>query len=170
MNRQFEVAQAEVSMRPLDPVGSVIPEVEGQNFNGAQSDTNAQAVNAAGREYSGPERFMRALLRVRPAKNPALAGSAHRAFRASLIISAVRCLITYVAVPILVPLISFAGVVAAPIGIVLCVYAVVNGIVSVRRFWSADYRGKWMYTWFMLVVFIILGFALFSDISRMVAS
>ena len=96
-----------------------------------------------------------------------VAQGAHRAFRTSVVVSGIRCLITYVLVPVLVPLLSFIGVLAAPIGIALCVVAVVNGVISVRRFWIADYRGKWMYTWFIAVVFVVLGFALAADIGRL---
>lgn len=110
------------------------------------------------------DRLMRRLLRITTVDSKAGRG-AHRAFRLALVISGVRCLITYLVIPIGVPMLSFIGVVAAPIGIVLCVYAIVNGVISVRRFWAADYRGKWMYTWFIAVVFIVLAFALVSDIS-----
>lgn len=113
------------------------------------------------------DRFMRRLLRVTTVDSKAGRG-AHRAFRLALIISGVRCLITYLVIPLGVPMLSFIGVVAAPVGIALCVYAIVNGVISVRRFWAADYRGKWMYTWFIAVVFIVLAFALASDISHLV--
>lgn len=117
--------------------------------------------------HSAADRFMRRLLRVRTTDRRVLR-DAHKAFRVSLVISAVRCLITYLVVPIAVPLLSFAGVFAAPIGIALCVVAVVNGVVSVRRFWTSDHRMKWMYTWFMLFVFAVLAVAFYADISRLV--
>ena len=56
---------------------------------------------------------MRTLLRVDGLDRSADAG-AHRAFRVSVLVSAVRCLITYLAIPILIPLLSLAGWVAAP--------------------------------------------------------
>lgn len=131
-------------------------------------DASASAIvpRSAG-EHSAIDRFMRRLLRVRTTDRRVL-GDAHKAFRVSLVISAVRCLITYLVVPIAVPLLSFAGVFAAPIGIALCAVAVVNGVVSVRRFWTSDHAMKWMYTWFMLFVFAVLAVALYADISRLV--
>src|SRR5690606_35652757 len=89
------------------------------------------------------------------------------AFCFSVMISAVRCLITYVLVPILVPILSLSGWVAAPVGMALCVLAVVNGVVSVRRFWRSDHPKRWMYTAFIGVVFVILAIALVSDLSRL---
>ncbi|NLE97544.1 MAG: hypothetical protein GX596_06090 [Propionibacterium sp.] len=92
---------------------------------------------------------------------------AHRAFRTSVVFSAVRCIITYVAIPVLVPILSLSGWVAAPIGMALCVVAVINGIVSLKRFWGSDHPKRWMYTAFMGVVFLILALALVSDLSRL---
>lgn len=113
------------------------------------------------------DRFMRRLLRVPDVPKQEI-GDAHKAFRTSLVVSAIRCLVTYLVVPIAVPLVSFAGVFAAPIGIVLCVVAVVNGIHSVRRFWNSDHRMKWVYTWFIAFVFLVLAVALHADINRLI--
>ena len=112
------------------------------------------------------DRAMRRLLGVAEHDSGASAG-AHRAFRVSVLVSAVRCLIMYIAIPVLVPLLSLAGWVAAPVGIALCVVAVVNGVVSVRRFWASDHPRRWMYTWFMGVVFVILAVAMVFEFSRM---
>ncbi|HMR49757.1 MAG TPA: hypothetical protein PKE40_10790 [Arachnia sp.] len=130
-----------------------------------------EAGSATMSERTAPDRFMRRLLLVpeSPSPDSRTVGEAHRAFRISLIVSGVRCLFSYVLIPVLVPLLSFAGVLAAPVGIALCVIAVVNGIVSLRRFWVSNHRSRWMYTWFMVVVFAVLAVALFSDIARLVA-
>jgi hypothetical protein len=112
------------------------------------------------------DRFMRRLLGV--AETDARSGGgAHRAFRVSVVVSAARCLVTYVLIPVLVPVASLAGWVIAPVGMALCAVAVVNGVVSVRRFWRADHPQRWMYTAFMAVVFVILAVALVSDLSRL---
>ena len=115
------------------------------------------------------DRFMRRLLRVRAIDKKALTG-AHRAFRLSLVFTAVRCTVMYLLVPILLPVVSLTSVVAAPIGITLCLIALVNGVVSLRRFWRADHRAKWTYTWFMACVFVVLAVALTFDIRTLVAS
>lgn len=118
------------------------------------------------RSDAAADRAMRRLLGVRAVDARAGRG-AHRAFRVSVLVSAVRCLITYVLVPVLVPILSLSGWVAAPIGLALCVYAVGNGVVSLRRFWRADHQHRWLYTAFMAVVFVILALALASDLSRL---
>ena len=122
-------------------------------------------------EPSRADRFVRRLLRVDQSPVPCSAAgassSAHRAFRLSLVVSGIRCLVTYLAVPILVPLISFASVLAAPLGIALCLVAFVSGTAGVRRFWRSNHRHKWTYTWFMVAVFVTLAVALWFDIARL---
>lgn len=118
------------------------------------------------RSDGAPDRFMRKLLGVTEVDGRSSAG-AHSAFRTSVVISGIRCLITYLLIPVLVPMASLAGWVAAPVGIALCVYAVINGIVSLKRFWRSDHKQRWTYTIFMAIVFGILGLALVSDLSRL---
>ncbi|MFZ1286926.1 MAG: hypothetical protein WAR57_07800 [Candidatus Phosphoribacter sp.] len=112
------------------------------------------------------DRFMRGALGISAVDRRSTEG-AHRAFRVSVMVSALRCLITYVLIPFFVPILSLSGWVAAPIGMALCVLAIVNGIVSVRRFWRSDHRQRWMYTAFIGTVFIILTVALISDLTRL---
>lgn len=119
----------------------------------------APVAGADARETVRPaDRFMLRLLRVRQVDQidmEALAG-AHRAFRWAIVFTAIRCTVTYLLVPILIPVVSVAGVVATPLSITLCLLAGVNGVISLRRFWRTNHRGKWMYTWFMAFVFLIL--------------
>ncbi|WP_240739997.1 hypothetical protein [Leucobacter triazinivorans] len=96
--------------------------------------------------------------------------AAHRSFRRSLVLSGVRCVVSYVLIPLLVPVISFFGVVATPISLLLCVFAAVNGVASVRRFWRADHRLKWMYTMFIGIVFVVLTVAVTGDIAKLAAT
>lgn len=132
----------------------------------ATSTIGAQAATTSDfRSDAAPDRVMRRLLGI-TARTGSSVG-AHRAFRISVIVSAVRCLITYLVVPIAVPLLSLAGWVAAPVGIALCIYAVINGVVSLRRFWGFDHPRRWLYTGFMAVVFVILAIALVSDLSQL---
>lgn len=111
------------------------------------------------------DRLMRRLLGVTGIDRRSGDG-AHRAFRTAVLVSAVRCLITYLAIPVLVPVLSLSGRVAAPVGLALCAVAYVNGVIAVRRFWASDHRYRWMYTGFMGVVFLILAIATVSEMQR----
>jgi hypothetical protein len=117
---------------------------------------------------SRSDRFMRRLLRV-TATDPNAVFGARSAMRRSIIISGIRCTITYLLVPILVPILGFMGTFAAPVSIALILYAMVNGVVSVRNFWIADHRARWQYTWFMGAVFIALTVALAFDVMSVVS-
>ena len=111
------------------------------------------------------DRWMRRLLQITGVDQRSGEG-AHHAFRISVVISALRCLITYVAIPVLVPILSLAGWVAAPVGMALCAIAAVNGVLSVRRFWRADHPHRWTYTAFIGVVFVILTISVATELSR----
>ncbi len=118
--------------------------------------------------FSPADRFMRRLLRV-SATDARAARGAQRAFRVSIVISAIRCTVSYLAVPILIPFTAIAGLVAAPLSIALCLFAIVNGVISIRRFWIANHRYRWMYTAFMAFVFAVLAVAIVFDVNRLVA-
>lgn len=95
--------------------------------------------------------------------------AAHRAFRWAIVVSAVRCTISYVIIPVLIPLLSVMGSLAAPISIALCLVAIVNGWLGVRRFWRTDHRGKWGYTWFMALIYVISIVTIIHELTKVLA-
>lgn len=136
--------------------------------------STAQATSATpAKPLSRADRFMYRMLRIRPEQidkidMEAIAG-AHRAFRWAIVVSAVRCTISYVIIPILIPVLSVMGSLAAPITIALCVVALVNGWLGVRRFWVTDHRGKWGYTWFMALIYVISIVTIVHEIVKVVS-
>jgi predicted permease len=111
------------------------------------------------------DRWMRRILGVRGVDLRSGA-RAHQSFRISVVVSAVRCIVTYVAVPVLLPVLSLSGSVAAPIGLALCAVAAVSGMISLRRFWRADHSHRWTYTAFITIVFAILTVATITELNR----
>src|SRR5688500_20167289 len=89
---------------------------------------------------------MRRLLRLPIDAPKATEASARQLVEKSLLISMARCLLTYVVLPFVVPIIGIRGNVAPVIGVVLGVVAIVANIASIRRFWRADHRYRWHYT------------------------
>lgn len=145
--------------------------VEDAAPSAAESIARVETVAPLEVQYSPADRFMRRLLRVdrqRVDRSARTEREAHRSFRTSMIVSGIRCLVAYLLIPILVPVMGFAGVLAAPIGIALCGVAYVTGVYSLRKFWVSNHRSRWMYTGFIAVVFVILAIMIAADVSRMV--
>jgi hypothetical protein len=108
--------------------------------------------------FAGPstrpaaDRRMRRLLRVPDRRPAASEDSAHRIFSVSIVLSALRCLLTYIILPILTPLLGAATSVGPAIGIPLALVALVFDVLGIRRFWLADHRWRWLMTGVYLVV------------------
>lgn len=77
--------------------------------------------------------------------------------RGSLVLSAVRCLVTYVAIPLLVPVFGWLTPIAAPVSLLLTVVAAVMAVTSLRRVWAAHWSGRWGYTAFAVTVLVALA-------------
>jgi hypothetical protein len=111
------------------------------------------------------DRFVRQVLLIEDAAPQALFD-----LRGSLVLSAIRCVITYALVPLLVPVISWAGVLATPVSIALALTALVLAIRSLRRVWLADYRHRWAYTAFIAVAFGLLVTVIVIDVRTLLAA
>lgn len=112
---------------------------------------------------------MRRILRIQGDPVPGAVFDARNKLRSSIIISGIRCIITYLLVPIVTPIIGFLGVLAAPLSIGLSVLAIVLGYNSLRRFWLADHRLRWRYTAFIAVVWALLLVGIGIDVANLVA-
>ncbi|MGH8925731.1 MAG: hypothetical protein ACRDWA_14010 [Acidimicrobiia bacterium] len=82
----------------------------------------------------------------------------------AIVVSGVRCAITYLLIPIMAPVIGLASAVGGPLSIVLSAVALVMAVVGVRRFWIADHPARWSYTTFIGVVVVLLCVAIVSDL------
>jgi hypothetical protein len=120
------------------------------------------------------------LIRQRPAPVSSAASSdaagqttqrAERAFGASLLFSGIRCILQYVVLPFVLPLIGVAADAAVSISLVINILAIVLIIYSLRRFWQIGYRYRWQYlgvamiALILLSAFILLDFQVMSGIS-----
>jgi hypothetical protein len=109
--------------------------------------------------------FMRRLLRVDDAQPRMREDELRSAFSRSILVSATRCIITYLLIPFLGPVLGLAAGVGPVIGIPIGALAIVFNVKSIRRFWRADHRFRWHYTAVggtvigMLVVLIALDLA-----------
>jgi hypothetical protein len=85
---------------------------------------------------------MRRLLFV-PDRPPARRRDVHRMFSTGILLSALRCLLTYVFLPILAPLLGVAAGVGPVVGLPLAVVALGFDVVGMRRFFVANHRSRW---------------------------
>jgi hypothetical protein len=111
-------------------------------------------------------------IRERPASTqPLNPQRAERAFGASLVFSGVRCILQYVVLPFLLPLIGVAADAAVSISLAINILAVVLIFYSLRRFWQIRYHYRWQYlgvagfALILLSAFILLDFQVISGLS-----
>jgi hypothetical protein len=127
--------------------------------------SHAEPAAAASADRGAMDRFVRQVLLIEDAAPQALFD-----LRGSLVLSAIRCVITYALVPLLVPVISWAGVLATPVSIALALTAIVLAVRSLRRVWLADYRHRWAYTAFIAVAFGLLVTVIAIDVRTLLAA
>lgn len=114
---------------------------------------------------SGPDVAMRRLLRVPDAgRTASRTEAAQRLFSASILLSALRCLLGYVVFPIVSPALGAAAGVGPAIGIPLGLLALVFDVRGIRRFWLADHRWRWPITALYVAVMVLVTILLVRDI------
>jgi hypothetical protein len=94
-------------------------------------------------------------------------GAATRAFSASMLISATRCLLTYVVFPWVLPVLGVAGGVGPGVGLVVGAVALASNAVSIRRFWAADHRWKWPITVLNVGVIALVSTFVADDVAAL---
>lgn len=83
-------------------------------------------------------------------------GSAERVFSKSVVISGIRCTLTYLVFPFVAPLIGITASVGAVVGVLIGVVAIVFNIMSIRRLFAADHPYKWWAGAMNLAVIVLL--------------
>lgn len=95
---------------------------------------------------------MRCILRIPDDRKPIDESETHRIFSTSIFLSALRCLLSYIVLPIVLPAVGAASSVGPAIGIPVGVLALVFDGLGIRRFWLADHRQRWAFTALYAVV------------------
>jgi hypothetical protein len=107
---------------------------------------------------------MRRLLRLPLDAPKATEASARALVERSLLISMVRCLLTYIVLPFVAPALGVGLGVAPVVGISVGLVAIVANVASVRRFWRADHRYRWHYTALASVIVVLLAWLIVVDV------
>lgn len=101
---------------------------------------------------SRADEAMRHLLRIPEKQAPIDESATHRIFSASIFLSALRCLVSYIVLPVLLPAIGVARGVGPAIGIPIGLLALTFDYLGIRRFWLADHRQRWAFSALYAVV------------------
>jgi hypothetical protein len=112
---------------------------------------------------------MRRLLRVPSDQAPIDESETHRIFSASIFLSALRCLLSYIVLPVVLPLLGVAKGVGPAIGIPIGVLALIFDYLGIRRFWLADHRQRWAFSALYAVVGTMVLILLIVDIVNVVS-
>jgi hypothetical protein len=131
-------------------------------------EVDISSVDQAGAGVPAADRVMRRLLRIGDEVDSCALLGARRSTTAALAVSGIRCLITYIVIPVLAPFLGLLETIGAPLAIALSVFAIVMGVAGVRRFWLADHRARWAYTVFIGVVMVLLIVGIGTDLASIV--
>jgi hypothetical protein len=94
---------------------------------------------------------------------------AARVFSVSILISAVRCMLTYVVFPWVLPLLGIAGGVGPAVGVLVGVVAIVANVVSIRRFRRSGHPWRKALMALNLSVIGLLMVLVLMDVSELVS-
>jgi hypothetical protein len=100
--------------------------------------------------------IMRRILRIGNDPGGVTAAEARAAFRTSILVSTVRCLLTYIVLPFIVPAVGFATGVGPAVSILISAIAIYFLVGSMRRFWRVHHAKRWHYTSLALLVGALL--------------
>ncbi|WP_322493761.1 hypothetical protein [Chloroflexus sp.] len=92
-----------------------------------------------------------------------------RAFSISLFISATRCTLQYVLLPMVLPLIGLATNISLPLVILLDLLAITMLVRSLRYFWQTRHPRRFDMLPLSLVILFIIFFSLGFDIWQLIA-
>jgi hypothetical protein len=102
-----------------------------------------------------------------PAAQPVDDASLYRAFNRSVVISGIRCTLTYLVLPYLAPLLGLTGGLGPGLGLVIGIAAITANVFTIRRFWAAQHRWRWVVTAVSTGVIALLVVLMARDIAAL---
>jgi len=89
---------------------------------------------------------MRRVLRVPEQRAPIPESDTHRIFGVSILLSATRCLLGYIVLPIVLPAVGIARGLGPAVSIPIGMLALTFDYLGMRRFWLADHHHRWAFS------------------------
>jgi len=122
---------------------------------------------AAGVERSRADLVVRRLLFIRERPAGLSSASAYGSFQRSMLISGVRCMLTYVIFPFVAPAVGVVTGVGPVIGVILGSFAICCDVFTIRRFFAVDHRWRWPVSALAFGVICLLAVLLVQDIGHL---
>ncbi len=91
-------------------------------------------------------------------------------FGKSIVISGLRCTLTYLVLPLLFPIFKLSGKSLPVVGLVLGVVSMVAITISMRRFFAADHKYRWGYAAMGVAIFGLLIVAGVKDFQTLLGA
>ncbi len=119
-------------------------------------------------QRSRADMVVRKVLRIHERPEGASSKDAYAAFQKSMMISGLRCTLTYVIFPFVIPVLGLAAGVGPLIGIVIGVVAMTCDVFTVRRFFAIDHKYRWYFSAVAVSVTGLLTVLLVQDVMHLV--
>lgn len=94
---------------------------------------------------------------------------AENALSLSLMFSGLRCILQYVLLPFLLPIVGIAADAAVPILLLINLIAIASIFFSLRRFWTIGYKHRWAYLGVALAALTLLFAFTLYDLMKLQA-
>lgn len=128
---------------------------------------SAPATDRGPTERSRADQFVRRLLRITDRPAQVSEAAAYRSFQQSMVISGIRCTLTYVMIPFVLPAIGIATRVGPLLGLTIGTIAIVCDVFTIRRFFTADHKWRWHFSALALGVIALLMVLLVQDLAAL---
>lgn len=92
-----------------------------------------------------------------------------RLFSQSILISGIRCVLTYVIFPFVFPVVGITSGIGSTIGLIIGSIAIAANVFSIRRFWKADHRYKVPVSLLNLGIIVLLVILIVLDANNLVS-
>ncbi|MGH9105698.1 MAG: hypothetical protein ACRDZX_07660 [Acidimicrobiales bacterium] len=112
-----------------------------------------------------PDRAARCALCVRDREGEP---GVHNIFSSSIVLSATRCLLSYIVFPVLAPWLGALPVVGPAVGVPVGIAALVFDVRAIRRFFQADHGWRWVAAALYLALMALVAYLVTRDISKLV--
>jgi len=116
------------------------------------------------RQRPAADRFARHVLHI---KGPEGEPEIHNIFSSSIALSATRCLLTYIILPVLAPWVGALPLIGPAIGVPVGLIALVFDVRAIRRFFQAEHRWRWVAAALYVVIMVMVAALVARDILRL---